>query len=446
MVVCDGCVCVLLISPASSSSGFSAPLQLGVDESYTIDVDPTSSPPTATLQATTVWGALHGLQTFLSLVTCTSGQCSVPGPVTIGDTPLKPHRGVMIDTARHYLSPTTIQQVIDGMSRIHLNTLHIHITDAIATPVQSTVFPDLVKGAYSPSESYSMYDLTTLVTYGMERGVRLVPEIDVPGHAYAFGIGYPAALAKCPPDLSENLNNFPLDISKEFTMMLVTQLNRELSQVFTDSVFHTGGDEVVTSCWTGDPDINRWLQDHDLTVGEAFTQFVSKVDANLTSLGRTSTHWWNSNVQAGAPKLPSDSIFQVWRSLDDVADAVATGHRVVVSPSSSLYLNCGFNPACAYTSWEDVYNTDITSGVPASKEHLVIGAEAVMFGEFADDTNLSVQMWPRAAALAQSLWSGQSVSVADLGPMLHNTRCRFVAAGIPATPTGPGYCEDLGQV
>ena len=148
-----------------------------------------------------------------------------------------------------------------------------------------------------------------------------------------------------------------------------------------------------------------------------------------------------------APSLPSDALFQVWRGLDEVPAAVATGHRVIVSPSSSLYLNCGFNPGCAYSSWQSVYQTDISSGVPSDQEHLVVGAEAVMFGEFADDTCVSVQVWPRAAAFSQNLWAGSAMSVDDVEPLLHATRCRLLLAGVPAAPIGPGaMCGQAGYV
>ena len=154
------------------------PLALGVDESYTLTV----AAPRATLQAATVWGALRGLESFCQLPAVNAGVLSVVGaPITISDFPRFPHRGVMLDTARHFLPVQTILDTLEAMSFDKFNVLHWHVVDAQSFPMESAAYPGLTAGAYAPDAVYSAADVTQIVSFAAARGIMVMPEFDVPG-------------------------------------------------------------------------------------------------------------------------------------------------------------------------------------------------------------------------------------------------------------------------
>jgi hexosaminidase len=111
--------------------------------------------------------------------------------------------------------------------------------------------PPLVdKGAYAAAAKYQPEEVVAIVQYGYERGVRVLPEFDMPGHAYSWGFGDPDVVSMCPSSLAANINNFPLDPSQQHTFEVVNDFLADMFQLFTDEYVHLGGDEVVYSCWS----------------------------------------------------------------------------------------------------------------------------------------------------------------------------------------------------
>ena len=159
-----------------------ATLQHGVDESYTLDIKAGSS--TIEIKAKTVYGALHAFTTLQQLVINDgSHRLIIEAPVSIKDAPLYPVRGIMIDSGRNFLSKKKIYEQIDGMALSKLNVLHWHIVDAQSWPIQIDAYPEMTEDAYSPNEIYTHAILRDIIEYAGARGVRVIPEIDMPGHA-----------------------------------------------------------------------------------------------------------------------------------------------------------------------------------------------------------------------------------------------------------------------
>lgn len=159
-----------------------ADLQHGVDESYTVDI--IQSTQAVNITAKTVWGALHAFTTLQQLIISDgNGGLMVENPVSIIDHPNYPYRGAMIDTGRNFISLPKIREQIDGMALSKMNVLHWHMADAQSWPVQMQVYPQMTQGAYSPQSTYSQNDIRDLIAYARARGVRIIPEIDMPGHA-----------------------------------------------------------------------------------------------------------------------------------------------------------------------------------------------------------------------------------------------------------------------
>ncbi|CAI5494519.1 unnamed protein product, partial [Closterium sp. Naga37s-1] len=219
-------------------------LEVGADESYVLTVGGAapdhSSSAVIRIHANTTVGALRALETLSQLVRRdpASRLALLQGvPLTIHDRPRFPHRGVLLDTARHFHPVPFIERLLDSMSYAKLNVLHWHLVDAEAFPIETPSFPRLWKGAHSPHERYSLADMRHVVGYAAARGIVVIPEIDLPSHSKAWGVGYPALLPAF--NCSE-----PLDVSNEFTFRVIQGVLTDLRAVFPSPTIHIGGDEV----------------------------------------------------------------------------------------------------------------------------------------------------------------------------------------------------------
>lgn len=233
-----------------------------MDEEYSLLID--SEKEYFELNANSVWGALRGLETFSQLVTIDhSMQKYVTQNVEIHDAPRFKWRGLLIDTARHYLTVEKIFHILDGMSYLKLNTLHWHITDSESFPIVIPKRPLLSKlGAYSPRAVYTPDDVKKVVEYARFRGIRVVPEIDHPAHTQSWGKAYPNLMINVTKEtkdannmyMIENCEGYPLlNIAKKETYDVIEDIVDGLSKMFPDEYIHTGGDEVNYECWYRDP-------------------------------------------------------------------------------------------------------------------------------------------------------------------------------------------------
>lgn len=190
-----------------------APLQHGVDESYTLDITDTSQ--TVSITAKTVWGALHAFTTLQQLVIDDGhGGLMVEQPVSIKDGPLYPYRGIMIDSGRNFISPKKIYEQIDGMALSKLNVLHWHLVDSQSWAVQLTSMPSMTLDAYSTREIYTKNDIQAVIRYATARGVRVIPEIDMPGHSASGWKQIDPAIVACADSWWSN-DNWPLHTAVE---------------------------------------------------------------------------------------------------------------------------------------------------------------------------------------------------------------------------------------
>lgn len=155
----------------------------------------------------------------------------------------------MIDTARHYLPKSAILRTIDALAYNHLNVLHWHIVDAESFPLVSPSAPELVKGAWTPESIYTPDDVEDIIQYAHARGIRVLMEVDVPGHAFSWGKGYPSVITRC-PKYEHNINNIPLNPAVDETWEVLENLLTDLlGDMLQDKYFHIGADEVVYGCW-----------------------------------------------------------------------------------------------------------------------------------------------------------------------------------------------------
>ena len=218
--------------------------KISINESYQIVINDKNE---CLIQSETVWGMLHGLESFTQLFLRDINDGSVYttySPLSIYDEPRFSHRGLLIDTSRHYLSIQSIERIIDSLSMNKFNILHWHMVDAQSFPVDIISSPLLIKGAYSPSHIYTLNDIQMLKLYAANRGVQLLPEIDVPGHAASWNAGYPNIMAKCIEKYS-NINNYALDPTQDETYEVIKNVINDVIYATNVQYLHLGGDEVV---------------------------------------------------------------------------------------------------------------------------------------------------------------------------------------------------------
>lgn len=426
-------------------------LYLGVNESYTLSIPEGGS--VATLSAPTVWGALHGLESFSQLITSAPNALNSYDyyignvPVTIEDSPRFSWRGLLIDSARHYLDVNTILRAIEAMSYAKLNVLHWHAVDAQSFPVISSSYPLLSKGAYAPSATFSHADISQIVSFAKSRGIRVVVEFDMPGHAASWGVGYPNITAVCPASLSANINNVPLNPTIPFTYQVISGLFTEMTApgLFDDQYLHIGGDEVVTSCWTGDPAIAAWMASHGFNTQQLEQYFETQVQQIVASLGKTPIVW--QEIFQNGITLPQGAIVEVWKDHPTLQSVINAGYHALYAAGNYLDQQIP-NPSQTFYEWVDTwknfYTNDPLTGISGSEQTLalVLGGEAAMWGEQVDSLNFDSRVWPRASAVAERLWSPATVTdLSSATARLAQFRCTSLAQrGIGAGPIQPDYC------
>nr|ABB76925.1 beta-N-acetylglucosaminidase 2 [Spodoptera frugiperda] len=422
---------------------------LDMDEKYSLDVAKVS-----VLNSDSIWGVLRGLESFVQLFYMADGYKNVLINATqIQDFPKYTHRGLLVDTSRHYITVPTLLKTLDAMEMNKMNVLHWHIVDDQSFPYKSDMFPQLSDAAYDPTMVYTAVDITQIVSYARHRGIRVLPEFDVPGHTSSWGVAYPNILTKC-YSLGRELGLGPMDPTKNITYKLIGDLIREVQDRFPDKYFHVGGDEVELDCWISNSEIRDFMKDHNMTdASELHSYFMANV---IPLLGdRSKPIVWQEVFDEGV-SLPSGTIVQVWKNTEarEMQNILSGGYKVIYSSSWYLdHINGGGD-------WAKYYGVDpreiVKGSVPEDKEVDILGGEACMWGEVVDDTNIISRVWPRASAVAEALWSGHKYetmpylrhwyqfredSAHVVSSRLEEHACRMNRRGIEAQPpNGPGFC------
>ena len=300
-------------------------------EAYSLDV----SSGQILLQANHSIGVLRGLQTLQQLIQRQSGQHLIPN-LTIEDEPRFSWRGLLLDPARRFIPLADIKRQLDLMAAVKLNVLHLHLTDDQGWRFESKRFPKLHliggKDGY-----YTQQQLAELVLYAQERGIRIVPEIDMPGHTTALGLAYPELMTAPAPDTAElhwGVHPAVLDPSKEEVYRFLHQLLTEVAQVFPEPYLHIGGDEVLPDLWLQNPDVQGFMQHQQLAdAGALQAYFNRRVEQLLKPLGKTMIGW----DEVLDDQLANSVVVQSWRGTESLYQAAAAGHPAILS--TGFYLD-----------------------------------------------------------------------------------------------------------
>jgi hexosaminidase len=377
----------------------SDPVQdLGEDESYVLDVTGAG----AKLTASNPLGVMRGLQTFLQLVEVTPDGYAAPA-VHIEDSPRFPWRGLSIDVSRHFVAMATLKRNVEAMAAVKMNVLHLHLSDDQGFRLESKEFPKLQELG-SDGMYYTQSEMRELIAYAGDRGIRVVPEFDMPGHSTAWFVGYPELSSGPGPYQIERrwgIFDPAMDPTRESTYKLLDRFIAEMISIFPDRYFHIGGDEVNGKQWDANPKIREFMQAHNLQSDQELQQYFTDRVEKIVSKHHKFMVGWDEILTPGMPK---DIVIQSWRGQDSLAEAAKQGYRGILS--SGYYLDA-MAPAAQHYLVDPLAGADAT--LTPAQQKLILGGEACMWEEFASDENVESRIWPRAAAIAERLWSAQQV-------------------------------------
>ena len=376
--------------------------QLGEDESYKLEITAAG----AQLSAATPLGAMHGMQTFLQLVAETPRGFAAPA-VVINDQPRFPWRGLMIDAGRHFMPVSVIERNLDGMEAVKLNVFHWHLSEDQGYRAESKVFPLLqMKG--SDGNFYTQDQIRHIIDYARDRGIRVVPEFDMPAHATAWFVGYPdLASGKGPYAIEREWGVFDpaMDPTRESTYHFLNLFIGEMTSLFPDAYFHIGGDECNGKEWDRNPRIQEFMHAHNLSSDAALQAYFTARVQELVAAKHKVMEGWDEVLQ---PDTPKDVVIQSWRGRDSLLDAAKRGYRGLLSNGYYIDLN---------QSAADHYLVDPLEGISdkltAEQTKNILGGEATMWAEFVSPENVDSRIWPRTAAIAERFWSPREIRDVD---------------------------------
>jgi hexosaminidase len=400
------------------------------DESYTLEINSGK----IKINATSDLGAIHALETLLQMLQNDSASYYFPTAV-IQDFPRFKWRGLMIDAARHFQPVDVIKRNLDAMAAVKMNVFHWHLVDDQGWRIEMKKSPKLTELA-SDGEFYTQEEIKSIVKYADERGILVVPEIDVPGHASAILTAYPEIGSKANPDkttysIERNAGVFrpTLDPSNPKTYQLLSEIFDEICPLFPGEYFHIGGDENEGKDWDVNPEIqefkkkNKLATNHDLQ-----TYFTMQLIPMLKKHNKELMGW----EEIMTKNMSKEAIIHSWKGATkagviskSLKDAVKNGYKTVLS--NGYYIDLMQGVESHYLNDPLPKNTSLSTEEKAR----VLGGEATMWCELASPMTIDSRIWPRTAAIAERLWSDENVNdVSNLRKRLKTVSFRLEELGI----------------
>ncbi len=437
----------------------------GRDGAYLLDV----SPAEICLAAPAAEGLHHGVQTLLQLILL-SGGASGPAAGSAGlhipvlhieDAPRFRWRGLMLDVCRHFFPASFVKKFIDTMALYKFNILHLHLTDDQGWRIEIMRYPRLTEIGSQRAASpvlehpggthirpelgtktdgvphggyYTQEEIRDLVDYALARGITIVPEIEMPGHATAALASYPHL--GCVGDGYEvrttwGIAEDVLCAGKESTFEFIENVLDEVVSLFPGEYIHIGGDECPKVRWKDCPHCQAVIQRERLADEEELQSwFIRRVATMLETRGKKLIGW-DETLQGG---LAPNAAVMSWRGREGGMAAAEQGHEAVMCPTTHCYLDhyqsqdtqseppamTGFLPL------KRVYEFDPVEGVPQEHQRCILGGQGNLWTEYMDsEAQVEYMAFPRALALAEVLWCGKpGASYADFyHRMEHHLPC-----------------------
>ena len=372
-------------------------VKLGTDESYRLTV----TPEKIELQADNDIGALRGLETLLQLLQADEKGYFFPA-VKVVDAPRFPWRGLLIDVSRHFMPMEVLKRNLDGMAAVKLNVLHWHLVDDQGFRVESKTFPKLHEMG-SDGFYFTQEQIREIIAYANDRGIRVMPEFDVPAHATSWLVGYPE-LGSAPGPYTVERNwgimDPVLDPTRDAVYDFLDQFFAEMAGLFPDEYLHIGGDENNGKHWNANQDIQAFMKKNNIPDNHAlqsyFNQRILKI---VTKHGKKMIGW----DEIFHPDLPKTAVIHSWRGKEAMVKAAQQGYMSILS--NGYYIDL-MQPAYFH-----YLNDPIPEDTPLSEkeQRAILGGEATSWGELVSPETIDSRIWPRTAAIAERLWSPQRV-------------------------------------
>jgi hexosaminidase len=379
------------------------------DESYALTVEPGR----ISLKAATDIGAVRGFETLLQLLSADETGYYFPC-VAISDKPRFTWRGLLIDVGRHFQPVDVIKRNLDAMAAVKMNVLHLHLTEDQGFRVESKVFPKLHQLG-SDGLYFTQAEVKDIIGYAADRGIRVMPEFDIPGHSTSWFVGYPGfSSAPGSYGVERKFGVFgpAFDPANEKIYPFFDAFFKEMAALFPDPYLHIGGDEVEGHQWDANPAIQAFKKKNGLADNNALQAYFNRRLLKILIKHGKKMVGWDEILQPG---LPTDIVVQSWRGPQSLVEAAQKGYQGILSngyyidlcqPAEAHYLN-------------DPLPAD--SPLDGRQKALILGGEATMWSELVTPETIDSRIWPRTAAIAERLWSPASVRNVDdmyrrLGP------------------------------
>jgi len=373
------------------------------------------TPKSIVLNAEFDQGVFYAIQTLRQLFPAEAelGKLKLPyalPSLIIEDDAKFPHRGLLLDCCRHFMSVEFIKKYIDVLAYYKMNVLHWHLTEDQGWRIQIDQYPLLTEvGAWRTEKDgtryggfYTKNQIREIVAYASARHITVIPEIELPGHSSAAIAAYPALSCTHAPIQVENEWGVFKDIycaGDEYTFEFLENVLTEVCDLFPSPYIHIGGDEAPKFRWEQCEKCQRRIKKEKLKdEAELQTYFIERIATFLQNKGKRIIGW-DEILEGG---IPADAMIQSWRGMEGGEHAAKAGHDVVMSPTSHCYFDYGLSS----TDMEEVYNFDpIPASLTMVESRFIRGGECNMWTEHAPQETVDSKVFPRILALAEVLWS-----------------------------------------
>jgi hexosaminidase len=383
-----------------------------------------------TIRAPTKRGLFWGAQTLAQLAGArlVGGGARRPEAipcVTILDRPRHRVRAMHLDVARHFFDRTTVERYIDLLAFYRFNVFHWHLTDDQGFRFETKSHPELTRG----QAFYTQDEMRAVVRYAAARGITVVPEIEMPGHARAILAAHPELSCtgeKLPIPTTWGIFDDVLCAGNEGSFALLDDVLSEVTAVFPSQWIHVGGDEVPHKRWSECPKCTALARERGVPIERLEGVFLERVRAMLAKRGRRIAVW----DEAFDPRTLNDAVVFAWQSKERGLEAARAGRDVVMAPHQVTYFNIRQSHLPDEPGHEGhIPWTDVQAFDPGFSPH-VVGGEGALWTEYVTTPEqIETMAMPRMAALAEALWYGPSASFGERFaaqlPMLDASNVRY---------------------
>ena len=379
----------------------SGQVKLYEDESYNLEI----SNHEILIDAITDIGAMRGLETFLQLLDADEKGYFFP-TCKIVDEPRFPWRGLMIDVSRHFQPVGVIKRNLDGMAAMKMNVLHLHLCDDQGWRIESKVFPKLHLEA-SDGLYFTQEQIKDIIRYARERGIRVIPEFDVPAHGTSFITAYPelgSSSKEVTLERGWGVKNPVLNPANDFTYDFLDKLFEEMTMLFPDPYFHIGGDENNGKDWSANDDIQKFMKEKSIKDNHQLQTYFNKQVLKILTKYNKKMIGWDEILQ---PDLPKESVIHSWRGNKYLVRAARNGYQTILSKGYYIDL---VKPTTDHYLIDPV---PADSNLTEDEAKFILGGEATMWAEFTNPPVIDSRIWPRTAAIAERFWSPADVKDID---------------------------------